>query len=285
MFSDIFSYLFTRDRATQGVVATLHPSYSSNFDETHTGGTITVGNGIGMVDGKIYATDASIQFSPASDGDWSVILRKSWGSQTVRMLCVAYGTTVQTDGVTWDVELYRVTRSGGNITVVKDLRGWALRPRTQVIPHRYIANGGVSGMPSTWFNDGTGLTMYIDFVIPTDYVTDLEIWAITGGTTNGTGTIKYQAVVDHWYRLYGVNDPRMAQQSYGVGTVYDLNIHAAGYASRYAYKIYDHVSTDNNDYVIAGKGLNTFISFVNVAGGTYGGSLTFYGVHVIYKGI
>jgi hypothetical protein len=128
MFSDVFNMLMTRDRTVHGVLPSNMTGYTGNLAVTANASTATVATGIAMVDGKVYASNASVSLSFSGDGSWSVVLRKSWASQTVRAALVSTASVTQTDGVTWDVELARIVRTGGAIASNKDMRAYIRAP-------------------------------------------------------------------------------------------------------------------------------------------------------------
>jgi hypothetical protein len=121
MFSDLWALLFTSDRTAQGVLLTSHASYSGLLAVTNPSGTtIRVATGAALVDGKLYASDAVVDLSTSGDGSYSVVLRKTWATQTVRAAIRSLGVT-QTDGTIWEIELARVVVASG-VHTVTDMR-------------------------------------------------------------------------------------------------------------------------------------------------------------------
>jgi hypothetical protein len=147
MFSDLYAMLFTRDRASQGVIVTDNPSYSGLLQVTHSGGTtLSVASGIAMVDGKIFASDAAVTFNTSGNGTYYVVARKTWNVQTVRLALVT--SVVQLDGVTWDLPLATIVVSGATHTIT-DTRGYAISGSSPQFLKR------VGGALSSWSIGGS----------------------------------------------------------------------------------------------------------------------------------
>ncbi len=134
-FSDIWRKLFQRDRATQGPI----DGYENELVITNPSGlTIRMDTGAALVDGKFYENDAQIDTILVAPAVLTridrFVLRKSWGSQTVRMIVIA-GTEgagvpglTQTDGVTWDVPLAQVSITTGSVVTITSEREFSRTP-------------------------------------------------------------------------------------------------------------------------------------------------------------
>lgn len=191
MFSDIFSHLFSRDRNTQGVIPTDNTSYSSNLSCTYTNSTVTVGTGIAIVDGKVYASDATTALDFSGDGAFYVVLRKSWTAQTVRLALIATSSLTRTDGVTWDVPIHYFVRAGGAVTTYNDYRFYAVRPSTNVIPVTMYDIANTDYVQTIQFGNGLDLSFNTHFVLPMDYNSSLVIKARFRYATAATSMYYY----------------------------------------------------------------------------------------------
>lgn len=197
IFSDIFQQLFTRNRANDGVVITQQTAYNGNLACTATNAAVTVADGIAMVDGKLYASDANVVLNFSGDGVWYVVVRKSTANQTVRLMLTT--TLTNLDGVTWDVPIWKYTRTGGVVSTdwkaSYDMRNWVLRPIKRsfgatmfgVSPHVsaseyhagfYLLDG-----------DPSNAKVFIDFIIPEDYISGLKVTCLAFPTLSGTANI------------------------------------------------------------------------------------------------
>jgi len=144
-FSDNWSVLFQYDRTAEGVVLTNRTGYTGLLAVSAPGAnTVRVSNGFGLVDGKLYQNDANVDFTPA-DGSWTVVLRKDWAAQTVRLAVRASGGLTQTDGATWEIPLADVTLAGGAVTVLTDRRAFLRNPGSGQILIRRDIIGSAGG--------------------------------------------------------------------------------------------------------------------------------------------
>ncbi len=134
-FSDIWRKLFTRDRTTQGPI----DDYENELAVSNPAGlTIRVPSGAALVDGKFYENDANIDTVLVAPVVLTrvdrVVLRKSWGAQTVRVTFIAgvegggVPALVQNDGVTWDVPLAQVSITTASVVTLTDEREFSRTP-------------------------------------------------------------------------------------------------------------------------------------------------------------
>jgi len=131
-FSDNWALLHTYDRTTQGVINTANPTYSSMLACTNPSGTtIRVANGAALVDGKIYKNTANVDFSVTAPGAgtnyYTIVLRKSFAAQTVRLVllgpdAVSFPTVTQNDGTTWEIALWTVSITNASVITITDVR-------------------------------------------------------------------------------------------------------------------------------------------------------------------
>lgn len=139
-WSDLWSILFQFDRTRQGPIYTNHASYSGNLLVTNpSGNTIRVASGAAVVDGKVFTSDANVDTAVAVDGSYSVVLRKDFTAQTVRLAVRSSGVT-QTDGVLWEVEIAGVVRASGVFTIT-DKRHFIRTGLPQLMSLLNIQNG------------------------------------------------------------------------------------------------------------------------------------------------
>jgi len=159
--SDHWRKMFQSDRTVQSVLA----GYGSELEVTNPSGqTIRVANGAALVDGKFYETDAAVDFAGATPGGgdtnyYSVVLRKSWAAQTVRLVLLAnlagadYPAVTQTDGTTWEVSIARATINDAGTVAVTDDRVYSKSPLARPIDKRQ------GGSVTDWSSEG--LTDYV----------------------------------------------------------------------------------------------------------------------------
>lgn len=104
--------------------------------------TVNVSAGAALVHGTFYLTDATVNLAIAANLSAfpridTIVLRKSWAAQTVR-LAVLQGTAAaspvvptitQTDGVTWEIPLADIAVAAGFVTItnanITPRRSWA----------------------------------------------------------------------------------------------------------------------------------------------------------------
>ncbi len=138
-FSDIWRKLFQRDRTTQGPI----DGYENELEVTNTAGlTIRVATGAALVDGKFYENDANIDTLLVAPIVLTrvdrVVLRKLWGTQTVRVFIIAgvegagVPALTQTDGVTWDVPLAQVSITTGSVVTITNERDNSISPLAEL---------------------------------------------------------------------------------------------------------------------------------------------------------
>ena len=103
--------------------------------------TFAINTGSGVVDGKLYENDASVNVNiPSTSSDTRIdriVLRADWTAQTIRITRIA-GTqsstpsapaVTQTAGSTYDIKLYQVrVNTSGTVTTEADEREWAVVP-------------------------------------------------------------------------------------------------------------------------------------------------------------
>jgi hypothetical protein len=166
-WSDTWRKLFTRNRATEGVL----PDYQNELETTWPGGTtIRSASGAAIVDGKFYENDAAVNQSGAVPGAGSnfyrVVLEKDFVAQTVRLGLLGPDVSsppavTQVDGTTWEISLATVEiTSGGTVTITDD-RTYAhfntevnsAMLATSAVTTTKIADGAVTAVKLT---DGAG---------------------------------------------------------------------------------------------------------------------------------
>jgi len=156
MFSDLYAFLFSLNRVTDGVIHTENPLYNSMLAVTNPAGTtIRVANGMALVDGKVYLNTANIDLNTSGDGNYSVVLRKTWATQIVRAAIRSQGVT-QVDGTTWEIELARVAVVAG-VHTLTDMRRRAFQFKAGVTVPQLVQRQG--GHSTEWAN--SGLNNYI----------------------------------------------------------------------------------------------------------------------------
>jgi len=123
-FSDIWRKLFTTDRSIEGILR----GFLNELEVSNPAGvTIRVKTGAAMVDGKFYETTAVVDnvvvVPGAGSNYYTIVLRKDWALQTVRVAVLgpdvgAPPVVTQNDGITWEISLATVqVASGGAITI------------------------------------------------------------------------------------------------------------------------------------------------------------------------
>lgn len=134
-------------------------------------GTLRVGPFEALVYGTWYQNDANSDFVIATPAAATridtVVLRKSWAAQTVRILIlsgVEGGSApplVQTVGVTWDVPVATVSTTTGGVSTVTQTSSRAdLWYRTSINAIRTDSNAGVGVTPKTsWSADYRALQL------------------------------------------------------------------------------------------------------------------------------
>jgi hypothetical protein len=127
-FSDFICSLMQSDRTTQ---APLYGLLNSLAITNPAGTTIRVASGKAIVDGKGYTNTANVDFSVTAPGAgfnyYTVVLRKSWAAQTIRLVmlgpsALAYPMVTQTDGTTWEVTIAQVRISNASVITITDTR-------------------------------------------------------------------------------------------------------------------------------------------------------------------
>ncbi len=163
-FSDIWRKLFQRDRTTQGPIE----SYENELAVSNPAGlTIRVPSGAALVDGKFYENDANIDTVLVAPVTLTrvdrVVLRKSWGAQTVRVFIIA-GTEgagvpalIQNDGVTWDVPLAQVSITTGSAVTLTDEREDARSPLAELAEGAFVHIETLTGNGSSANLDFSGI--------------------------------------------------------------------------------------------------------------------------------
>jgi len=186
-FSDIWRKLFMQDRTRQGVVG----GYANELEVTNpVGTTVRVDTGAALVDGKFYENDATVDFAAGVAGQaYRVVLRKTWATQQIRLALLGPAGVnpvplTQTDGVTWEISLCRVTNAAGTLTLDNDFE-WVMRPdvRSFFVPPISSINTTDGLEPLVWDATNFGLTMLDSklcevsgmFIVPDDYIEDLNI--------------------------------------------------------------------------------------------------------------
>lgn len=126
VIDEIIKMLAQHAPTSQGVL----PGYLDELTYSNpAGSTARISDGGAIVSGSLYFNSADVDFdlSVGGDGYYTIVLRKGWAAQTVRLALlgpngVAYPTPTQTDGVTWELPIWYVRRNGGTIVEVLDAR-------------------------------------------------------------------------------------------------------------------------------------------------------------------
>lgn len=192
MFSDVLSMLLQYDRARSGVIYSNRTGFTGNLACTNDHNAVTVGTGVGICDGKLYANDASGTFNFPGDGTYDLVLRKSWAGQTVRIALVSSASVVQTDGVTWDVILYEYVRVGGAVTSALDKRCFIGQPSRQFMPVYDSTPDAGWGTYGAQFRDAQSDALKVRAMIPYDHSGKLKV-EILVTSPSGAGNIVYTA--------------------------------------------------------------------------------------------
>lgn len=124
-WSDTWRKFYVRGNTLQGVLS----GNGNALEVTNPAGlNISVNTGCAVVDGKFYENTAAnavgAVVDPGGGGTnyYTVILRKTWATQEVRLAMlgpsgVGYPAVTQTDGVIWEIALADVSVTGGVVTV------------------------------------------------------------------------------------------------------------------------------------------------------------------------
>lgn len=133
-WSDIWRYLFTFDRATQGPL----PNVLNELEVTGVATPVSVNTGVALADGKYYMNDSAANVvvpSPAVNPRIDrIVIRKSWAAQTCRITRIegieggGAPAITQNDGVTWDVPLAQYSITVGGVITVTDEREFLWTP-------------------------------------------------------------------------------------------------------------------------------------------------------------
>lgn len=137
-WSDIWRAMTVVDSADQCVIQ----EHANRLAVTNpVGTTITIASGAAFVDGKFYENDANVSFTVVVPGAgsnyYTIVLRKSWAAQTVRLAMLGPNTVsppvaTQTDGTTWEVRLATVQVTNAGVITLTDLRLFTNTPGLQL---------------------------------------------------------------------------------------------------------------------------------------------------------
>lgn len=148
-FSDVWRIQNQSGRGSQGVLFSF--DYTNPLAVTNPSGTtIRVAAGYAVVDGKLYRNTANVDNSITAPGAgtnyYTVVLRKSWSAQTVRIALLgpdtgSYPTVTQSDGTTWEVLLAQVSITSGGAITVTDARSLVANPGSGVhrLSRQYVS--------------------------------------------------------------------------------------------------------------------------------------------------
>lgn len=200
-FSYFMHFIATWDRVRQGVLPYQSAIYTGMLSVTNpVGTTLRVNPGVALVDGKLYTSDAAVDFVAAGVSQfWLVGLIKNFAAQTVRLFArggyasevAALAALVQTDSVTWEIALATVELDGaGAVVAVTDQRHFVGTPSSflcrrlgditdpnwnasgniiyNVLHHRQLMQAGAEHVHIP--NGNIVGTTTITFPIPYDYV-------------------------------------------------------------------------------------------------------------------
>ncbi len=163
-FSDIWRKLFTVDRTLQGIIE----GYENELAVTNPSGLIiAIDTGAALVDGKFYESDAFRNFSRSAPAVLTridrIVLRKSWASQTVRLV-VRVGTEgggvpnlIQNDGTLWEIPIAQVSITTGSVVTITDERNNARTPLADEVEGSLVHIETLSGDGSSANIDFTGI--------------------------------------------------------------------------------------------------------------------------------
>lgn len=132
-FSDYLRDILQYDRRYMGVIPTAVTAVGvTDLTVSNPAGvTIRVSKGNALVDGTLYRNtdnvDNVVVAPGAGSNFYTVVLRKSWALQTVRVAlvgpnAVAPPAVTQTDGTTWEISLATVEITSGSVVTVTDTR-------------------------------------------------------------------------------------------------------------------------------------------------------------------
>lgn len=207
-YSDFWSLIFNSNRDIQGVIPTSRTPYDNKLEVTNpAGATARVNEGAALVDGKLYKSDAVVDFTVSGNAVWWVIgLRKSWSAQTVRAFSrgtyaaesLALASLIQNDGTTWEIPLATIQTDGsGNVDTINDQRAYIHSAGTKriIVPviHAYNQTDAVeieSGVNiAKSFPDNKLCRARGYFLIPADYISDMTVKAIVTPAIGASGDV------------------------------------------------------------------------------------------------
>lgn len=141
-WSDMWRKLFTADRIIHGVLRT----YANELAVSGATSPVAVATGFALVDGKVYENDAQVDVAVPTPGGATridrIVLRKDFAAQTIRITRIAGAegggapAITQNDGVTWDVQLARVSITTAGTITVTDERDWVVSMNRSAV--RYV---------------------------------------------------------------------------------------------------------------------------------------------------
>lgn len=204
-FSDIWRRMFQRNRAYQGVIG----GYANALAVTNpAGNTARVASGAAFVDGKFYENTANVDFA-VPNGDYAIVLRKTWATQQVRLALIGPGpgvppTPTQNDGVVWEIIIADMVVGGGAFVSLYDRRRYVFRgpSRRVLVPVRDAADALGRCVWDTlgWtLKDNQYSNVWAEWFVPNDYYANLKINPLVVANSPAVGNI----YLPNWYVLFG----------------------------------------------------------------------------------
>jgi hypothetical protein len=183
---------------------------------------VTVASGRALVAGTWYENDAATTVAiPTPASSWRVdyiVLRKTWASKTVRITRIAgiegagIPALTQTDGVTWDVPLYRVYIGTDGVISLTDAREFLPASNSVIgqVDTADLADGILSA-------DETGRAKMADAYIILSKLADALF------TADGSGRGKFAAnfIIADLITAGAVTEPKLADNAASTRTIPD----------------------------------------------------------------
>lgn len=156
LYAQLWKKLFTGNQADDGYI----DAYLNELVVSGVSGGVTIASGAALVNGGFYENTAQATLSVATPSGNTridrVILRKHWGTQTIRLILISGSegggapSLSQTEGAIWEIPLAQLSVTTAGVITVADQRNKA---RTT------LASSGALQHIETLTADGTELTM------------------------------------------------------------------------------------------------------------------------------
>lgn len=133
-------------------------SYGSQLAPSQPSGTtVRIASGAAMVDGTFYRNTANIDFNVSAIGYYMIVLRKSWATQTVRLVMLGPNpstvpTLTRSAGVTWEIPICQVQNSASWGVTPTDVRAFTATEFPSIV--RFD-----SAVPYNWMPPGEGASV------------------------------------------------------------------------------------------------------------------------------